>query len=95
MLPLGSKVMISCHVAFLCVICYNPALQIKMMTTAPPGHVHEEVVLQWRRSEEGEARWWFWNGDDGEERRWFCNGEDQKRERRDGGFGMDERAGTL
>ena len=21
--------------------------------------------------------------------RWFCNGEDQKRERRDGGFGME------
>ena len=72
--PLGSEVMISCHVAFFCVICYNPALQIKMTTTAPPGHVHEEVVLQWRRSEEGEARRWFWNGDDGEERRWFCNG---------------------
>ena len=32
--------------------------------------------LQWRRSEEGEARRWFWNGDDGEERRWFCNGEE-------------------
>ena len=29
------------------------------------------------------------NGDDGEEMRWFCNGEDQKRERRDGGFGME------
>jgi len=52
-----------------------------------------------RRSEEGEARRWFWNGDDGEERRWFgddgeerrwfCNGEDHKRERRDGGFGME------
>ena len=25
-----------------CVICYNPALQIKMTTTAPPGHVHED-----------------------------------------------------
>ena len=87
--PLGSEVMISCHVAFFRVICYNPALQIKMTTTAPPGHVHDEVVLQWKRSEEGEARWWFWNGDDGEERRWFCNGEDQKRERRDGGFGME------
>ena len=74
--PLGSEVMISCHVAFFRVICYNPALQIKMTTTAPPGHVHEEVVLQWRRSEEGEARRWFWNGDDGEERRWFCNGEE-------------------
>jgi len=47
------------------------------------------VVLQWRRSEEGEARQWFWNGDDGEERRLFCNGEDQKRERQDGGFGME------
>ena len=47
------------------------------------------MVLQWRRSEEGEARRWFWNGDDGEKRRWFCNGEDQKRERRDGGFGME------
>ena len=40
--PLGSEVMISCHVAFFCVICYNPALQIKMTTTAPPGHVHED-----------------------------------------------------
>ena len=42
--PLGSEVMISCHVAFFRVICYNPALQIKMMTTAPPGHVHEDLV---------------------------------------------------
>ena len=40
--PLGSKVMISCHVAFLCVICYNPALQIKTTTTMHPGHVHED-----------------------------------------------------
>ena len=24
------------------IICYNPVLQIKMMTTAPPGHVHED-----------------------------------------------------
>ena len=40
--PLGSEVMISCHVAFFCVICYNPVLQIKMTTTAPPGHVHED-----------------------------------------------------
>ena len=40
--PLGSEVMISCHVAFFCVICYNPLLQIKMTTTAPPGHVHED-----------------------------------------------------
>ena len=40
--PLGSEVMISYHVAFFCVICYNPVLQIKMMTTAPPGHVHED-----------------------------------------------------
>ena len=40
--PLGSEVMISCHVAFFHVICYNPALQIKMTTTAPPGHVHED-----------------------------------------------------
>ena len=40
--PLGSEVMISCHVAFFCVICYNPALQIKMTTTTPPGHVHED-----------------------------------------------------
>ena len=40
--PLGSEVMISCHVAFFRVICYNPALHIKMMTTAPPGHVHED-----------------------------------------------------
>ena len=34
------------------------------------------MVLQWRRSEEGEARQLSWNGDDGEERRWFCNGEE-------------------
>ena len=47
---LSSEVMISCHVAFFHVICYNPVLQIKMTTTAPLGHVHEEVVLQWRRS---------------------------------------------
>ena len=40
--PLGSEVIISCHVAFFRVICYNPALQIKMMTTAPPGHMHED-----------------------------------------------------
>ena len=40
--PLGSEVMISCHVAFFRVICYNPVLQIKMTTTAPPGHVHED-----------------------------------------------------
>ena len=39
---LGREVMISCHVAFFRVICYNPALQIKMTTTAPPGHVHED-----------------------------------------------------
>ena len=40
--PLGSEVMISCHVTFFRVICYNPALQIKITTTAPPGHVHED-----------------------------------------------------
>ena len=40
--PLGSEVMISCHVAFFRVICYNPVLQIKMMITAPLGHVHED-----------------------------------------------------
>ena len=40
--PLGSEVMISWHVAFFLVICYNPVLQIKMTTTAPPGHVHED-----------------------------------------------------
>ena len=40
--PLGSEVMVSCHVAFFRVICYNPVLQIKMTTTAPPGHVHED-----------------------------------------------------
>ena len=40
--PLGSEVMISCHVAFFRVICYNPVLQIKMTTTAPLGHVHED-----------------------------------------------------
>ena len=39
---LGSEVMVSCHVAFFHVICYNPVLQIKMTTTAPPGHVHED-----------------------------------------------------
>ena len=53
---LGREVMVSCHVAFFRVICYNPVLQIKMTTTAPPGHMHEEVVLQWRRSEEGDER---------------------------------------
>ena len=42
MSPLGSEVMISCHVAFFRVICYNPVLQIKMTTTAPLGHVHED-----------------------------------------------------
>ena len=35
--PLGSEVMISCHVAFFRVICYNPVLQIKMTTTEPSG----------------------------------------------------------
>ena len=40
--PLGNEVMISCHVAFFRVICYNPVLQIKMTTTAPPRHVHED-----------------------------------------------------
>ena len=40
--PLGSEVMVSCHVAFFRVICYNPVLQIKMTTTAPLGHVHED-----------------------------------------------------
>ena len=40
--PLGSEVMISCHVAFFRVICYNPMLQIKLTTTAPLGHVHED-----------------------------------------------------
>ena len=27
---------------FFRVICYNPTLQIKMTTTTPPGHVHED-----------------------------------------------------
>ena len=40
--PLGSEVMVSCHVACFCVICYNSVLQIKMTTTVPPGHVHED-----------------------------------------------------
>ena len=40
--PLGSEVMISCHVAFFRVICYNPVLQIKMRTTAPLVHMHED-----------------------------------------------------
>ena len=40
--PLGSEVMVSSHMAFFRVICYNPVLQIKMTTTAPPGHVHED-----------------------------------------------------
>ena len=40
--PLGSEVMISCHVAFFRVICYNPVLQIKMTTTVPLGHMHED-----------------------------------------------------
>ena len=43
--PLGSEAMISCHVAFFRVICYNPVLQIKMTTTAPPGHVHEDFSI--------------------------------------------------
>ena len=42
--PLGGEVMISCHVAFFRVICYNPVLQIKMTTTAPPGHMHEDFL---------------------------------------------------
>jgi len=40
--PFGSEAMISCHVAFFHVICYNPVLQIRMTTTAPLGHVHED-----------------------------------------------------
>ena len=40
--PLGSEVMIYFHVAFFRVICYNLVLQIKMTTTTPPGHVHED-----------------------------------------------------
>ena len=40
--PLVSEVMVSCHVEFCRVICYNPVLQIKMTTTVPPGHVHED-----------------------------------------------------
>ena len=40
--PLVSEVMVSCHVEFCRVICYNPVLQIKMTTTAPSGHVHED-----------------------------------------------------
>ena len=40
--PLGSEVIISYDVAFFRVICYNPVLQIKMKTTAPSGHVHED-----------------------------------------------------
>ena len=38
----GSEVMISFHVALFHVIYYNPALQIKMTTIAPPGHMHED-----------------------------------------------------
>ena len=44
--PLGSEVMISCHAAFFRVICYNPVLQIKMTTTAPLGHVHEDFEVK-------------------------------------------------
>ena len=40
--PLGSEVMISCHVAFFRVICYNSVLQNKLTTTAPPGHEHDD-----------------------------------------------------
>ena len=40
--PLGSEVMVSCHVAFFRVICYNLVPHIKMTTTAPLGHVHED-----------------------------------------------------
>ena len=43
--PLGSEVMVSCHVAFFRVICYNPVLQIKMTIIAPPGHVHEDFSI--------------------------------------------------
>src|SRR3990170_1500764 len=39
--PWGSEVMVSCHVAFF-VLYVNPVLQIKMTTTAPSGHVHED-----------------------------------------------------
>jgi len=42
--PLGSEVMISCHVAFFRVICYNLMLQINITTTTPPGHVHEDFL---------------------------------------------------
>ena len=41
----GSEVMVSCHVTFSRVICYNLVLQIKMTTTAPPGHVHEDFSI--------------------------------------------------
>ena len=40
--PLGTEIMVSCHVAFFRVICYNLVLQIKMTTTAASGHVHED-----------------------------------------------------
>ena len=43
--PWGSEVMVSCHVAFFRVICYNLVHQIKMMTTAPPGHMHEDFLI--------------------------------------------------
>src|SRR5215216_4566190 len=39
--PWGSEVMVSCHVAFF-VLYVNPVLQIKMTTTAPLGHVHDD-----------------------------------------------------
>ena len=58
---------------------WDPCVSVSMAgwaTLGDPRPRREEVVLQWRRSEEGEARRWFWNGDDGEERRWFCNGEE-------------------
>src|SRR5215216_3355545 len=46
--PWGSEVMVSCHVAFF-VLYVNPVLQIKMMTTAPSGHVDEDFSTDKRK----------------------------------------------
>ena len=78
--PWGSEVMVSCHVAFFHVICYNPVLQIKMATTAPPGHMHEDIVQHFSSTIAVEKR----------ERRDDGFGMEMM-ERRGGGFAMEKR----
>ena len=80
MSPLASEVMISCHVAFFRVICYNSVLQIKMTTTAPPGHVHEDLVQHFSSTIAMEKR----------ERR-DCGFAMDIMERREGGFAIEKR----